>query len=206
MAYRNKTYIIFASEDIGHYRVMRGWKVNKKVDFDFHDAHDLNVLTDRASDETVYRKLRERFSSGKQAIVLIGEMTRRKHKFVRWEMQVALELEMPIVAVNLNGKRSMDPGRCPPVLRGEYVIHVPYRARIIKWELDNFPPQHARRDKYPGGDWYVDDAVYQELGLSDSPALPTLRRPSANLLTLRDPPVRLPTLMDPFLIRPPKKR
>ena len=134
------------------YRYMRGWKVNKHIDFNFHDAHDLNVITDRASPDQVRRKLRERFSSGKQAIVLIGENTRHKHRFVRWEMEVALDLELPIVAVNLNQKRQLDVERCPSILRGEYVLHVPFRARIIKWALDIFPEAHAQSHLYPGQD------------------------------------------------------
>jgi hypothetical protein len=100
----------------------------------------------------------------------------------------------------------MNPDRCPPILRGEYVIHVPYRAEIIKWALYNFPLLYARRDKYPGNNCYVNDAVCQELGLNDPPALTTLRRPSASLPAMREPPVLLPKLMDPVLIRPRQKR
>ena len=54
------------------------------IDFDFHDAHDLRPLTDRASDETVRQRLRARFSNAKQVIVLIGEQTKYLYKFVRW--------------------------------------------------------------------------------------------------------------------------
>jgi|ERR1051325_886361 hypothetical protein len=166
MGYRNKTYIIFDGEnDMWAYRYMRGWKVNRNIDFDFHDAHDINTLTDLASPDTVRKKLRERFSSGKQAVVLIGQNTSHKHRFVRWEMDVALNLGLPIVAVNLNNKRQMDPNLCPPILRGEYVIHVAFRARIIKYALDNFPYFHARQIQYPGKDWYYPDNVYRQLGI-----------------------------------------
>lgn len=166
MGYRNKTYIIFDGEnDMWAYRYMRGWKVNKNIDFDFHDAHDLNAIREWSTPDTVRRRLRERFASGKQAIVLVGENTKHKHRFVRWEMEVALSLDLPIVAVNLNGMRQMDPERCPPILKGEYVIHVPFKARIIKYALDNFPFYHARQSTYPGKDFYYPDHVYRELGL-----------------------------------------
>jgi MTH538 TIR-like domain (DUF1863) len=166
VAYRNKTYIIFDGEnDIWAYRYMRGWDVSKHIDFNFHDAHDLNTIRDWSMPDTVRRRLRERFSSGKQAIVLIGENTRHKHRFVRWEMEVALDLGLPIVAVNLNKKRRLDPNLCPPILRGEYVMHVAFRARIIKYALDNFPYFHARQSQYPGSDWYYPDDVYCEVGI-----------------------------------------
>ncbi len=35
MAYRNKTYVAFASEDINLYRLMEAWCENDKIDFDF---------------------------------------------------------------------------------------------------------------------------------------------------------------------------
>jgi len=56
MSYRNKTYVIFDGDnDMWAYAYMKGWKQNENIDFDFHDAHDLNVITDRASEESVKR-------------------------------------------------------------------------------------------------------------------------------------------------------
>ena len=81
MGYRNKTYVIFdGDDDIWAYRYMRGWNAQEHIEFDFHDAHDLgSELTDRASEQTVKRRLRERFSSAKQ--VLIGERTKHLYRF-----------------------------------------------------------------------------------------------------------------------------
>lgn len=102
MSYKNKTYVIFDGDnDMWAYAFMKGWKVNEKVDFNFFDAHDLNNLRDGSSEQTVKRKLRERLASAKQAVVLIGEHTRYLYRFVRWELEQAIELNIPIVAVNL---------------------------------------------------------------------------------------------------------
>ena len=46
MSYRNKTYVAFASEDIGKYRLMEAWKANPNFDFNFYDAHTLYVSRD----------------------------------------------------------------------------------------------------------------------------------------------------------------
>jgi hypothetical protein len=72
MGYRNKTYIIFDGDnDMWAYGYMKGWKASEHIDFNFHDAHDLKPLTDRASDEEYIKgRLRERFSSAVQVIVL----------------------------------------------------------------------------------------------------------------------------------------
>jgi len=166
MSYRNKTYVIFDGDnDMWAYAYMKGWKVNERVDFDFHDAHDLRPLTDRASKETVRSRLRLRFANAKQAIVLIGEHTRYLYKFVRWELEVAQELDLPIVAVNLNGSRLFDPDRCPPMLRDKFVVHVSFNVGIIRHALDNFPAEYFRRLPTDGVNRHYGVSTYEELGL-----------------------------------------
>lgn len=166
MSYKNKTYVIFDGDtDMWAYGYMKGWKSNENVNFNFHDAHELNVITDRASEETAKRKLRERFSSAKQVIVLIGENTKNLYKFVRWEMEIALALNIPIIAVNLNGSRTYDSDRCPPIISNEYVVHVSYNAKIIQYALDNFPAEYEQRDPKAGGQRHYSADDYKRLGL-----------------------------------------
>jgi uncharacterized protein YegP (UPF0339 family) len=166
MSYRNKTYVIFSGdEDIWAYRLMKAWHTKKHIDFNFYDAHNLKPLTDRASDETVKARLRERFANAKQAIVLIGYNTKNLYKFVRWEIEFALDLDLPIIAVNLNGMRTYDPDLCPPILRDKYVIHVSYNARIIKYALDYFPLQYQSKPRPEGVNWYCKESAYREVGL-----------------------------------------
>ena len=166
MSYRNKTYVIFdGDEDMWAYRFMRGWKTNDNIDFDFYDAHDLKPLTDRAGEETVKRRLRERLFNTKQAIVLIGEKTKNLYRFVRWELETCQNMGIPIVAVNLNGLKNQDSDRCPPIIRDEYVVHIPFKLKIIQYALDNFPSEFSRRDKSESGPRHYNDSVYKKLGL-----------------------------------------
>ncbi|WP_216644107.1 TIR domain-containing protein [Thioclava sp. JE_KL1] len=165
VGYRNKTYVIFDGDnDIWAYYYMKGWKKNKNVDFNFQDAHDLNTIANASSEENTKRKLRERFSNAKQAIVLIGESTKNLYRFVRWEIEACQRLELPIVAVNLNKARSFDANRCPPLLRDADAVHVSYNARIIKYALDNFCDNYSSY-KGKGQNWHYKDKAYQDLGL-----------------------------------------
>lgn len=165
MGYRNKTYVIFdGDKDMWAYAYMKGWKQNENIDFNFHDAHDLNTITNRSSEENTKRKLRERFSGAKQAVVLIGESTKNLYRFVRWEIDVCQQLDLPVVAVNLNKKRRYDPDRCPPILRDADAVHVSFNARIIKHALDNFCG-HYGKYKGKGDNWHYNDQVYKDLGL-----------------------------------------
>src|SRR6266849_7170811 len=104
MAYRNKTYICFDGDtDMTYYRMMTAWHANQKFSFKFQNAHDLNTARDSSQEESIKRQPRERFANSKELIVLIGEKTTLLWKFVQWEMEVALKLELPIIGVNLNG-------------------------------------------------------------------------------------------------------
>ena len=97
--------------------------------------------------------------------MLIGDETKTHHRFVRWEIDTALGLDLPIIAVNLNNMREMDSDLCPPILRNEYVVHVSFKLKIIKCALDSFPAQYRSRDPSEKGPRIYSDSVYRELGL-----------------------------------------
>src|SRR5437899_1842576 len=141
MGYRNKTYVVFDGDnDKWAYAFMKGWKSNENVEFNFHDAHDISPLTANALSEAyVKRALRERFRSAKQVVLLVGGKTKNLYRYVRWELEAALELDLPIVIVNLANKelRERDGEYCPAIVQSTYSVHVPFRAAIIQYALDN---------------------------------------------------------------------
>jgi hypothetical protein len=161
------TYVIFdGDKDKYAYAFLKGWKVNERVEFDFRDAHDVGAMTGRAQDEAyVKSELRKRMEASKQVLVLVGESTKNLHKFVGWEIDLAVKNELPIIVVNLNDKRTMDPNRCPVPLRTGYVVHVAYRRAIIKYALEDFPREFAARDSNATGPRVYGDEIYQKLGL-----------------------------------------
>ena len=137
---RNKTYICFdADTDMWAYKFMKGWKALDHIDFDFDNAHELNNLRDGSSEQTIKPKLRERLKYTKIMLVLVGDNTKNLHKFVRWEQEVALSMGIPIVAVYLNGSKSRDNSVCPPIIRDELVLHIPYKLATCRWAIDNWP-------------------------------------------------------------------
>lgn len=169
MSYRNKTYVIFdGDKDMWAYARMKGWNALKNIDFNFYDAHDLMKLTKQAKSEAYIKtKLATRMSNAKQVIVLIGESTKNLYRFVRWEIDRAIQDDLPIIAVNLNGERSIDWDLCPPILKGKNAIHVPFKLRIIKHSLDDFPPFYKSLDSDKATNWYYKESVYEKLGLND---------------------------------------
>lgn len=167
MGYRNKTYVIFDGDnDKWAYGYMKGWKSNENMEFNFHDAHDIaRVGPNAQSEQYIKSALRERFASAKQVICIIGEGTKDLYKYVRWELEVALELDLPIVAVNLNGLKKLDEELCPAIIRNTYTVHVPFKAAIIQFALDHFPSEYAKREKGATGARNYNDSQYKELGI-----------------------------------------
>jgi hypothetical protein len=161
------TYVIFdGDKDRYAYAFMKGWKVNERVEFDFRDAHDIGSMTGRAQDENyVKSELRKRMKASSQVVVLVGESTKNLRKFVGWEIDLALELGLPIIVVNLNEKHQMDPDRCPVSLRTGYIVHVAFKRAIIKYALENFPAEFAARDRNATGSRVYNDDIYRRLGL-----------------------------------------
>lgn len=139
MAYRNKTYICFdADVDMNYYKTLKMWKANENFDFDFYNAHELNRIMHFSSEVTIKRKLRERLVNTKVLIVLIGEKTKNLYKFVRWEIEQALNLDIPIIAVNLNKKNGIDLNRCPAILRDKVVMHIPYKKEAFIYAMNHW--------------------------------------------------------------------
>lgn len=174
MAYRNKTFVSFASEDLHYYRLMCAWRKNKNIDFDFLDAHDINTARDTSSSETINRRLGERLSSTKQVVMLIGDETRTKAakqtSFLHHEVQTILSLDIPVVFAHLNKSRASQSHRVPAALTERYSIAVGFGPIIVKHALDDFPPDYHANLRSTGssrksGVWHYKDHVYKRLGL-----------------------------------------
>lgn len=167
MAYRNKTYVCFdADNDFDYYQQMKEWKADDNIDFNFYDAHDLNNIRDDSQEDTIKRKLRERFSDTKLLIVLVGESTKYLYKYVKWEIEVALDLEIPIITVNIIDSNTHIYKNYPPILRDKLVINVQFHPKIIQYSIDNWITEHNRLLKQGEINNRVwKEHIYQRLGL-----------------------------------------
>lgn len=149
-----------------YYRLMCAWKQNDNMPFSFDNAHDLNSARDSSQEESIKAQLRIRMQNSKEFILLIGENTRYLYKFLKWEIEQALARDLPIIAVNLNGMRSQDTDRCPPVLRNELSIYVSFNAAILQHALEHWPSSHMKyKTEEKSGPYYYKESVYRQLGL-----------------------------------------
>ena len=166
MTYKNKTYVAFDGDnDIHYYRLMKAWKQNDNSCFNFYDAHDINTALDTSTEDTIKRRLRERMNNSKLFVLLIGTNTKNLYRFVRWEIDTALSLNLPIIAVNLNNNKVQD-SLCPPILRDRLAIYIPFKATIMQYALENWPESHASYTAQGrSGAYHYNDDVYRKFGL-----------------------------------------
>ena len=164
MSYRNKTYVAFDGDsDIKYYRLMRAWEKTDGSAFNFYDAHDINTARDSSQEESIKKQLRIRMDNSKVFVLLIGKNTRYLRKFVKWEIETAIRLGLPIIAVNLNGSKSKD-NLCPASLDGELAIFIPFGKRIIQYALENWPNSYfLHKNAGQIGAYYYIDNVYKKL-------------------------------------------
>src|SRR5262245_42244478 len=97
-------------------------------------------MTNRARGEYYVKgKLRERMEKSKAFILLVGESTKHLHKYVGWEIDLAVELGLPLIIVNLNNKTIMDSDRCPAKIRHACAVHIPFKLAAIRHAIDHWP-------------------------------------------------------------------
>lgn len=135
-------YVVFDGDnDKWAYGYMNDWKANKNIDFEYQDAHDLDTMTGRAQyEQYVKSKLRERMKKSTAVVVLVGEKTKNLYKYVRWELELALELGLPIIVANLNKTNGQDESLRPAIIRNvASAVHIPYTLEALKHAMSNFP-------------------------------------------------------------------
>lgn len=168
MAYRNKLYIAFDGDyDMEYYNTFEMWRDNKNIDFNFHDAHDLNVARDSSLPESIKVQLRERMRNSKTMLLVVGEHTKYIRGYIPWEIGYARYLDLPIIVSNLNDRRRYDSNRCPSALGGgKGAVHVSFRMKIIRYALEHWPSfYHNNKPEVLEMVYHYPDDVYQTLGL-----------------------------------------
>ena len=151
-----RTFVGFSSTDINYYRMMLAWKENEHIDFNFTDCQLASELN--SEDEAyIKRKCRERINLAGKYVLLIGQDTRSKHKYVRWEAEVAIEKDCTIIGVNLDGSKYMVESTCPPIIRDIGALFVPFSPKIIGYALEHYQMHESDNYNYR-------DEVYRKLG------------------------------------------
>lgn len=155
----SRVFVGFSSTDKNYFDLMKAWKNHEHIDFDFIDLQlDTGINSD--NEDYIKRLLREKITSAGTFIQLIGSDTKSKHKYVRWEAEVAIEKNCRLIGVNLNKLMQIDYNLTPPILKDKGAMFVPFNAKIIKYALENF-------NKEADQNWHYKKSVYDNLGIGN---------------------------------------
>jgi hypothetical protein len=169
-----RTFVSFSSTDILRYNMMEAWKANEHIDFNFYDLQ-LEQAINSTDEQYIKRVCRAKLNRAGTFILLIGEDTRFKTTYVKWEAEVAIENECRIIGVNLDKFRRINDATCPAVLKGVGAVFVPFSPQIVAYALENWKTPAPRAEN-----WEYNDSHYQALGYVLSGDTAT-RAPKPNL-------------------------
>jgi hypothetical protein len=174
-----RTFVSFSSTDIQSYRMMRAWKANEHIDFNFADFQ-LEEAVKSSNAYYIRSKCAEKIRRADTFVLLIGADTYTKTDFVQPEVEAAIEKGCRLIGVNLNNSRLKD-RRCPAFFGDKGALFVPFSSRILakalKWNKGTPAPRIPN-------DWIFPDGVYTNLGytlVGNTAVLPPRPNPFAGV-------------------------
>jgi hypothetical protein len=167
MAYAEKIYVAYdGSNDLNTYENVKGWVQSNGAPYDFIDGYDIFKEIDKTNDDVLKVRLRESMTSVKVCVLLIGQFTKSYRKFTRWQIECAINNDIPIIAININGIRSVDYDRCPTILKKNLSIHIAFQSAILEYALENWPQSHKEhRLQEKNLTYRYGNSVYESLHL-----------------------------------------
>lgn len=169
MAYLKPVYIVFdGKNDLQYYQEMQGWVQSDGLKFNFIDGLEFASKIDKLPDEEVKALIKEKINLTEVFVLLVTKNTKRYRKFIRWQVEAALELQKPIIIVNVNKIRSVDYDRIPIVFRRKNLsLHITFQAPIFEFALERWPESHYQHlEKKEINTYRYSQQVYEKLNLS----------------------------------------
>jgi len=158
-------YIAFDGDnDIQYYWLMKAWKSNDTIPLTFSDAHDFRDIREWSNEESIKRGLRERMKHASIFVLLVGDHTKYLYKFIRWEIQLAKEMDLPCIVMNLNGKKGADADNCPKAMLDALAVHVSFNSKILNYAITHWP-QYVAEHPTATGAYHYSSEIYDALGL-----------------------------------------
>ncbi|RDC50952.1 hypothetical protein DVA85_16175 [Acinetobacter sp. RIT592] len=153
----SRVFFSFSSTDIKQYYLMKAWKKNPNTDFTFIDYQLPTVI--RSENIPYIKKVcKERIDSVSTFVLLIGEDTKLKTTFVKYEVECAVKKGCRLFALNLNNSRRSDE-LCPDFIKNLGFVFLPYSQKALIYCLENISKQEA------GKNYVLSDSTYKMLGL-----------------------------------------
>lgn len=181
MGYRNGTYVAFDGQDttipyesdIQYFNLLKAWKGHSN-DFKFSDSHKKTYsVKDSSQKDTLKRRLRERLNESKNFILILSNDTRNDREMLNYEIDVAIELGLPIIACYVGFEKILAPAdlysywpdSLNSAIKAKTVrcIHIPFKKAPI---LDAISQFSIHSENSLGSLSYYSDSAYKAFGIS----------------------------------------
>lgn len=144
MPYKSKVFVAFDGEaDLQFYNKMKEFKDSNNESFDLINCYDFKSKFDKVSDEILKVEIHKRMSEAQVIVVFVSKTTKSMRRFIKWQVDYAVNNNFPIIAMNLNQIKSVDFDLIPTVLkRSTLSVHIPFNEKIFELALENWPKTH----------------------------------------------------------------
>jgi hypothetical protein len=145
---------------------MQEWELSNGDKFNFIDGLDLYNQLDKVSDDILKAQVKERMNLADIYVLIVNKTTKSYRRFIRWQVEHAINSGIPLIAINANGIRSVDYDRIPTVLKKNIAIHIAFQAKILEYAIQNWPSSFREyQAKEIKNSFKYSEEVYNQLGL-----------------------------------------
>lgn len=109
--------------------------------------------------------LKAALKSASVVLVLVDDNSKYLGGQYKTEIALSIDLEKPIIVVNINGERSLDIENCPIELRDKFALHISKDYRIVNCAIRFWPLYYENNLGRGLRSMYLDDAIYHKYNL-----------------------------------------
>lgn len=148
MAYTGKIYVIYDSQaNAGAYAKLKEFKQSDGSNFDIYDGVKFLKSLDKVSDEELKDAIFANMDLADAVIVLLSKNVKSMRKFIKWQIEYAVNKKMVLMSMNCNRVRSLDYDVTPTILKNRLSLFLPYDEKALELALANWPESFASHVK-----------------------------------------------------------
>ena len=165
MGYKGKIYVAFnALNDMNMYKALEAFEQEDGSKFNFYNGAQFANLLDKENDDVLKNKIQKNMDGSDLVVVLLSKTLKSMRRFSKWQVEYAINKQMPIIALNNNALRGVDYDIMPTILKNHLCLIVPNDPKALELACYNWP--NSAKEHYQNNDktpYRYDYEVYKEL-------------------------------------------
>lgn len=135
----DKIFVIFDFEkDLKLYNEMETWKNSEGESFNLVNSYETYKLLDKEQDEKIKELINLKIEGSSLATIILGQGIKSMRKLVKWQIEAAITLNIPLVVMNLNRIQSVDYDRVPSALKNVLALHTIFDPTMLEVSLHDW--------------------------------------------------------------------